>query len=201
MDRATSDFANRTARILRYAALAGSGDRSVAEEIADAARASFAGVMPRDVGSLLTFPLRVPLSFGSLLAQELGRGQHAFEIVGSTKAPAFLLELVEAFLDYPVFQALQYREEIERYRRRLAEAPDDPVARLQLGRSYIKCGLYAQALDELAIAANDPRTRASALYERAVAGTRAGSYHQAIRDGVDAIVAGADEPRPQHWMW
>ena len=201
LDRATSDFANRTARILRYAALAGTGERSVAAEIADAARASFTGVLPRDLPSLLTFPLRLPLSFGSLLAQELGRGQHAFDIIGPMKAPAFLLELVEAFLDYPVFQALQYKDEIDRYRQRLAVAPDDPVARLHLGRAFIKCGLYAQALDELAIAARDPQTRAQALYERTVAGTRAGSYHQAILDGVSAIDAGADEPRAQHWMW
>src|SRR5258706_10717348 len=201
IDRATSDFANRTARIVRYAALAGSAEHSVIEEIALAARASFSGVRPRDPRELLTFPLRLPLSFGSLLTQELVRGLHALEIVGTFKAPAFLIELVEAFLDYPIFQALQYKDEVERYRERLRQAPDDATARLQLGRSLIKCGLYAQALEELAIAARDPRTRAHALYERTVAGTRAGSYRQAIRDGASAIEAGAPELRAQHWMW
>ena len=201
IDRASSDFVNRAARIVRYASLAGAGERGVAGEIVDAARASFGGVLPTDARTLLTFPLRLPLSFGTLLTQELGRGLHAFEIVGPTKAPAFLIELIEAYLDYPVFQALQYQEEIERYRERLRQAPDDPIARLHLGRAFIKCGLYSQALDELAIAARHPRTRAQALYERTVAGTRAGLYRQAIRDGVSAIEAGADEPRTQHWMW
>ena len=201
IDRATSDFANRATRILRYASLAGTGERSVVEEIAEAARASFAGVAPRDARGLLTFPLRVPLSFGSLLTQELVRGLHALEIVGTRKAPAFLIELVEAFLDYPIFQALQYKDEIERYRERLRQVPGDATARLQLGRSYIKCGLYAEALDELAVAAEDPGTRAQALYERVVAGTRAGAYRQAILDGARAIEAGASEPRSQHWMW
>ena len=201
MDRATSDFANRAARIVRYGSLTGAGGRDVMDEIAGAARASFAGVEPRNLRGLITFPLRLPLSFGSLVAQELVRGLHALDIVGAVRAPSFLLELVEAFLDYPVFQALQYRDEIERYRERLRQAPDDTTARLQLGRSYIKCGLYAQALDELALAADDPGTRAQAMYERVVAGTRAGLYRQAIADGVRAIAAGASEPRAQHWMW
>ena len=201
LDRATSDFANRAARILRYAALQSADGRGVVEELGDAVRASFAGVVPRDPLSLLTFPLRLPLSFGSLLTQELVRGLHALEIVGTTKAPAFLIELVEAFLDYPVFQALQYKDEIARYRARLRDAPDDATARLQLGRSYIKCGLYLQALDELGLAAEHPTTRAQALYERAVAGTRAGLYRQAIVDGSLAIDAGASEARCQHWMW
>jgi hypothetical protein len=201
IDRATSDFANRTARILRYASLTGARGRGVADEIADAFRASFARVAPRDLRALVTFPIRLPLSFGSLLAQELVRGLHAFEIVGASHAPSFLVELVEAFLDNPVFQALQYKEEIERYRERLRAVPDDATARLQLGRTYIKCGLYAEALDELARAAEYPGTRAQALYERTVAGTRGGRYQQAIRDGARAIEAGASELRAQHWMW
>ncbi|HEX4346667.1 MAG TPA: CRTAC1 family protein [Vicinamibacterales bacterium] len=200
-DRATSDFANRAARILRYASIVGAGDRGVVDEIAGAARASFGNLLPTSAASALTFPLRLPLSFGSLLAQEMVRGLHAFEIVGVERAPAFLIELVEAFLDYPVFQALQYKEEIDRYRERLHVAPQDAVVRLQLGRSYIKCGLYEQALEELSAAAAHPSTRAQALYERAVAGMRAGRYRQAIADGSAAIEAGASEPRSQHWMW
>src|SRR5262245_50852565 len=123
IDRATSDFANRTARIIRYMAIAGPGGRSLIGEIADAARASFGGVAPRDARALLTFPVRLPLSFGSLIAQELVRSLHALEIVGTRKAPGFLIELVEAFLDYPIFQALQYKDEIERYRERLRQVP------------------------------------------------------------------------------
>ena len=201
LDRATSDFANRMARILRYATLTGASAPGVADEVADAFRASFARVAPQDLRGLITFPIRLPLSFGSLFAQELVRGLHAVEIVGATRAPSFLIELVEAFLDYPVFQALQYKDEIDRYRERLRRVPGDATARLQLGRTYIKCGLYAEALDELALAVEDPRTHAQALYERAVAGTRSGRYHQAIRDGVRAIEAGASELRAQHWVW
>ena len=78
--------------------------------------------------------------------------------------------------------------------------PSDATARLQLGRSYIKCGLYAQALEELAVAAQDPKTRATALYERIVAGTTgrhlpAGDSRRCARDR-----AGASEPRSQHWF-
>ena len=202
IDRATSDFANRAARILRYGSLTGAGGRDVFDEIAGAARASFAGVEPRNLRGLITFPLRLPLSFGSLLAQELvrGRTRSTSSAPPGRRVPRW--SSVEAFLDYPVFQALQYRDEIERYRERLRQAPNDATARLQLGRSYIKCGLYAQALDELALAADDPGTRAQAMYERLVAGTpRRHGIRQAIADGVSAIAAGASEPRAQHWMW
>jgi hypothetical protein len=126
---------------------------------------------------------------------------HAFDIIGPMKRRRSCSTVDQPILDYPVFQALQYKDEIDRYRQRLALAPDDPWLACISGRAFIKCGLYAQALDELAIAARDPQTRAQALYERTVAGTRAGTYRQAIRDGVNAIDAGADEPRTQHWMW
>jgi hypothetical protein len=50
------------------------------------------GVLPRDTASLLTFPLRLPLSFGSLLAQELGRGIARVRHHRADEAPAFLLD-------------------------------------------------------------------------------------------------------------
>ena len=201
VDRATSDFANRVARIARSAALSQSSPATVWQDLVDAARASFSAVAPDSLRAALTFPVRLPLSVASLVSQEVLRGVHALDIIGAEKAPAFLLELVEAFLDYPVFQALQYADEIARYQARLQQVPGDASARLQLGRTYIKCGLYAEALDALAIAATDPGTRAAALYERTVAACRAGAYRQAIQEGARAIDAGASEPRTQHWMW
>jgi hypothetical protein len=85
----------------------------------------------------LSLPIQLPLSFCSLLAQESVRGLHALQIVGPQKTPWFVLEVAEALLDIPVYVSLQYKEEIERFQRRLHDVPDDCDVRLQLGRSYI----------------------------------------------------------------
>src|SRR5262245_24328850 len=197
VDRAVSEFANRLARLARYWKLAGAGGlRGISREMRAAARQSFAAL---DASWALL--VQLPLSFATLLAQETLRGLYALRILGPVRAPRFLLELTETFLDLWVYLSLQYREEIRRYGKRLEAAPDDATARLQLARSYIKCGLYAQAARELEIAARSPAVRARSLYESVVANYRGGNYERAAKQGAAAMAEGIVHDRIQYWTW
>ena len=197
VDRAVSEFANRLARLARYWKLAGAGGlRGISREVRAAARQSFAAL-----DSSWALLVQLPLSFATLLAQEFLRGLHALRILGPARAPRFLLELTETFLDLWVYLSLQYREEIRRYGKRLEAAPEDATARLQLARSYIKCGLHAQAARELEIAARSPAVRARSLYESVVANYRSGNYERAAKQGAAAMAEGIVHDRIQYWTW
>ena len=202
LEQATSEFSSRVARLLRYWAVSGSGGLlNALSEVWTTATESFSGIDVQDPRRWLSLPIQLPLSFGSLLAQESVRGLHVLQIVGPQKTPGFFLEVSEAFLDIPVYVSLQYKEEIERFKRRLHDVPDDCNARLQLGRSYIKCGLHDLAVQELALAAKFPSTRAQALYESVIANYRGGNYQRAAKEGVSAIAEGVNHERIRYWTW
>jgi len=202
LDRATSDLAGRLARLIRYWSVAGNGSLlNASSELWTTARKSFGGIDFSDPRRWLALPLQLPLSFGTLLAQESLRGLHMLEIVGPTQTPRFIMEVGEAFLDIPVYVCLQYKEEIERFRHRVLEDPEDYLARLELGRSYIKCGRYEEAISELAIVAKSPALRHRALYESVVANCRAGHYERAAKEGAAAMAEGIRDGRIQYWTW
>jgi len=200
VDRAVSELSNRLARLARYWWIAGPGGlRGMSREVRDAARQSFAAI-PRSWGLLA----HVPLSFATLFAQETVRVLQALRILGR-RAPRFVLEITETFLDLWVYFSLQYGEEIRRYRKRLEEAPDDARVRLELARTYVKCGLHAQAVRELEIAARSPAVRAQALYDSVVALYRGGEHERAAKLGAAAMAEGVVNDRIQYrlqyWTW
>jgi len=68
---------------LRYWAISGSGGLlNALSEVWTAAQGSFSGIDLKDPRQWLSLPIQLPLSFGSLLAQESVRGLHALQIVG-----------------------------------------------------------------------------------------------------------------------
>ncbi len=202
LDGATSEFANRMTRLLRYWIVSGNGGWSGASrDVWSAARRSFSGIDLNDPRHWFELSLQLPLSLGTLFAQEAVRGLHALEIVGPENAAGFFVDLSEAYLDIPVYVMLQYPAVIERYRKRLEHSPDDADTRLQLGRSYTKCGLYSQAIEELTLAAQYDSVRARARYELVIANYRAGHFDQAAREGVAAMADGIDHERMQYWTW
>ncbi len=202
LDRATSEFANRLARLVRYWMASGNGGiRGASSEVWTAARKSLEGIDLRNPRRWAALPLHLPLSFAELLAQESVRGLHTVGIVRPAQAAKFFAEVSEAFLDIPVYVCLQYREEIERFKRRLEEHPDDLKTRLELGRSYIKCGLYEEALAELTEAAKSRSLRDRARYEIIIANYRRGNYERAGREGAAAMADGLYNGRIQYWTW
>lgn len=201
IDTATADFAERAARIAQNTRLAPDALVDSSRLVVESARKSFARVGARDARSWLTLPLQLPLSFATLLLQQGVRGIHASRVVGWRRFPSFMRIMMEAFSDIHVYVSLQYKEELERYRKRVEGAPDDCNARLQLGRTYIKCGLYKQAAAELSVAARSPQVRAQALYESTVANCRAGNYRQAVDDGIEALRLEPDNERARFWLW
>ncbi len=202
LNRATSELANRLARLTRYWIVSSNGGlREAASETWAAARKSFEGIDLKNSRRWLTLPLQLPLSFAELFAQETVRGLHTLEIVGPGQTPKFFVEVSEAFLDIPLYVCLQYREEIERFKRRLRKHPDDHKTRLELGRSYIKCGLYEEALVELEEAAKHPALRERARYEIIIASYRGGYYERAAKDGAAAMADGFHNGRIQYWTW
>ena len=82
------DRANRTSPTAPLGScgtrVAGPGERSVVDEIAGAARASFAGVARGTLGACWRSPSAAAV-VGSLLTQELVRSLHALEIVGTLR--------------------------------------------------------------------------------------------------------------------
>ncbi len=202
LDRATSELANRLARLARYwTASSNGGIRGAAADAWSAARRSFKGIDLKDPRRWVALPLQLPLSFAELFAQEGVRSLHTLEVVGPRKTPKFVVEVSEAFLDIPVYVCLQYREEIDRFKRRLRGHPDDRRTRLELARSYIKCGLYEEALAELEEAAKSPSLRDRARYESIIAHYRGGNYGRAAREGATAMADGLRNGRIQYWTW
>jgi hypothetical protein len=90
---------------------------------------------------------------------------------------------------------------LERQRRRVKHAPRNARARLELGRTYIKCCLFKQASREQEIAAKDHSERQQARYEKMVAEYRMGRYDQAMRDGVTSLDLDPADDSARYWLF
>jgi tetratricopeptide (TPR) repeat protein len=201
MDDAISDFANRLARIawmngMHPAALAGAW-----REVVESARMSFNALDLKDPRRLLAFPFELPLSVGTLLTQQSLRGLYTNSVVGPRNIFDFATYMVDAFTEIEVIISLQYQEQLRRYKERVKENPEDAEAHLRLGRTYIKLGLYKQAVDALAAAVKDPSVKFEALRESAVANFRAGNSSDAVRDGAAALALKPSDDRTRFWLW
>lgn len=201
VDMATAELAERLVRLILYTPAQASALPGAGRDLLYAIQESFAFVDLRDPRHWVGLPLQLPLSFGTLAVQQGLRGLYASQVVGRERFVDFMTHMMEAFSDIHVYLGLQYQQELERYRRRVEEAPDDSEARLQLGRTYIKCGRYVEAAYELEIAARDESVRPRARYEGTVAYFRAGRYREAVSAGTDAVTLDPDAERPRMWLW
>lgn len=200
VDSATSDFANRVARIVRTTAWDPSEFGTALQETVSAARQSFGYVNVRDPRNA-AFPLQLALSFGTLCIQAGLRGLATYEVVGPKSYPTFMSNVYELFAEVQLWVGLEYKDLIEKYEARLLRAPQDNTTRTELGRTQVKCGMYDAAATNLLIAAKDPSHRAIALHEAAVALHRAGKFEGAARVGSEAMAADPNNERARSWLW
>ncbi|HUM00329.1 MAG TPA: FG-GAP-like repeat-containing protein, partial [Mycobacterium sp.] len=200
IDFAISDFVNQAVRIGRLTRPEASEIAESVRRIVETARASFAFVDLRDPRNL-TLPIEATLSAGTLITEVALRAMAAFTVLGPKRIPAFVDNTVEMFSEVGMFVSLQYQTIIKRHRDRLERVPGDDVTRLELGRTYVKCGLYDHAVKELEIAARNPSARGLALHECAVAHYRAGRFEQAVKTGVAALEADPHNERARAVLW
>jgi hypothetical protein len=200
LDTAISEFVNHLVRIGRLTRPEGGEVVHAMRQVAHAARTSFAFLDLKDPRNV-TLPVEAALSTGTLMTEVALRAISAFSVIGPKRIPQFVDNTMEMFSEVGMFVSLQYQEIIRRHKERLERAPGDDVTRTELGRTYVKCGLYDHAAKELEIAARNPETRALALHELAVAHYRAGRFEQAIDAGVGAMQADPSNERARSWLW
>ncbi len=201
LDEATSDLSNRLFRLLWEVRGSPSDLLTIWDEVVSSARMSFAGLEFKDARQWMALPVRLPLSFGSLLAQQSLRGIYATYAVGPDRVADFTSYLADNFTDIHVYLSLRYKDLLTRLDERLEKKPNDAWARLQRARTFMNMGLYPDAAREFRTAAEDPDLRAAALRDSAVANYRAGRYRESIDDGVAALASDPSSRRGRYWLW
>jgi tetratricopeptide (TPR) repeat protein len=200
LDTALADFVNQMVRIGWLNLPEGVPLRQVAGDVMKSARRAFGYLDFKDPRTLAS-ALELPFSATGIAAETLLRMMAIYSAVGPKRLPAFLNDAAEVYVETAVFIGLEYKEVIARYREHLKTKPDDARTRLELGRMYVKCGLYDEAVRELTLAAQDSDMRARAKHESALAHFRAGRFAEAITDGVAAMQADPQNERARAAMW
>ena len=200
LDGALSELATRLLLIGRLTPPDSAGIVKAMGEVFRAAQRSFGYLDPRGRG-MLALPMALPLSAAGLLSEILMRGMAAYSVLGPRRLAIFAGNVMELYSEVGLYVGLEYKDLIERYKERLRQEPDDFATRAELGRAYVKLGLYDQAVRELSLAAADPSTRALAMHESAVANYRAGRFGQALKDGVEAMAANPGNERARSILW
>jgi FG-GAP-like repeat/ASPIC and UnbV len=145
--------------------------------------------------------LQIPVAMSTLTVQETLRGLIILEAIRPELWGDFFDFVTETFSDLHVFFGLHYGEELERYQQHLRQTPDDMRARLELGRMFMKCGLFREAIAELETATQDPTVQGRAHYESLVTSYRLGEYTRAIHHGVTCLEQDMTNERARHWLW
>jgi VCBS repeat protein/ASPIC/UnbV protein len=190
VDGAVSELANRVARLVAMTpvdeapALWG----EVVEHVGDC----FKQV---DGARGMAGSVDVLLSAGMLAIQQARRGVASHHISADGGFGSFVQNAAEVLDDAHVYATLQYREQIERYRQRLERSPGDSATRIRLARTYIKCGLYHEAIEQLLIARKDRDATKRALHELTVASFRSGRYADVARYATELMRSGGAHPR------
>lgn len=200
LDDAIAEVANHLVRIGRTTRPEAGDLLKTAQEALESAKRSFSYIDPANPRSL-ALSLALPLSAGGLMAEAMLRGMVFYNIMGPKRFTKSTLDFMESTSDIAPFVRLQYKDMIDRHCERLEKAPGDAVTRRELGRVYIKCGRYADAIRELDIAAGDPSVRADATYDSCVAHYRSGKFAGAIEQGIAAMTANPDNERARYWTW
>lgn len=200
LDTALAEFGNHLVRIGRLARPESAEVARIFAETAAAARKSFGYVDTSDPRSL-ALALALPLSLGSVMSEAVLRGMVFFSALGPNKFTGSTLDFMETTSDIAPFVGLEYKDLIDRHIARLQTDPDDAAARRSLGRIYVKCGRYSDAVRELTRAAKNPGTRAGAMYDMTVAHYRGGKFADAVTAGVTALIENAGNERARYWLW
>ncbi len=198
VETATAELANRLLRAARHAELSPRGLGEASREAVEAIEESF---RLRGADRWLALPIELPLALAGLGVRQAQRGLVTAEAVPPGRLGEFLDFVTELFSDLQVYFSLEYREEIERWRERVRRRPGDDRARLELGRTLLKCGLYREAAEELSRVAPDSSLRQRALYNSLVASCRGGLYPRAIEDGVACLELDPEDEEARYWLW
>jgi tetratricopeptide (TPR) repeat protein len=150
---------------------------------------------------VLAMPLELSLSGAGILADALLKMVTVYSAVGGKRTVRLVRDALELYSDSAVFMSVQYKDLIARYEERLSKVPNDFDTRLELGRMYVKCGLYTQAAHELEQAVENSSTRAAALHDLLVAHHRAGRFAEAVSSGSLAMDANPGNERTRHVLW
>ena len=196
VDGAVSELSNRITRLSTMTTL--EDVPSMWREVLEDSRNCFSEVEgPRGIG----FGADVALSSGMLATQQALRGLSSHYTSPNGAFGTFVINVLEVFDDAHVYATLQYREVLERYRQRLERNPGDGVARIEMARTLIKCGLYHEAIRELEVARGDARIRAQALHELSVASFRAGRFTDAGTFAREAMELNGSHGRTRLLLW
>ena len=160
---ATSELANR---LLRRAQASNRAPSSWGWDLLDAARRSLPQETLWNPRHWLALPLQLPVAMTTLSVQEALRTLVILEAVRPEVWGDFFAFVMEVFSDLHVYFSLQYGEELQRYQQHLQQYPDDAQARLELGRTLMKCGLFQEAIEALELAAQVSCSEHRAHYER-----------------------------------
>jgi hypothetical protein len=198
LEVATAELANR---LLRLARSSYQHPASWWWHAFDAASRSLPRAGLWDPHHWLALPLQLLVSVSTLTVQETLRTLVPLHAVRPELWGDFFDFVTETFSDLHMYFSLQYGEELERYQQHLQRYPNDAWARLELGRTFMKCGLFQEAVDELEIAAQEPVIRRRALYESLVANYRLGEYARAIHHGVACLEQDTTDERACYWLW
>ena len=200
LDTAVSDFVNHLARIARYTPKTSSEVPQATSDILAAAKKSFANIDLSGPGAA-ALPFQMALSLGTLMTQSALRGLVTLDVAGPKKVRRLVEDFFAMFTEVQVFMGLEYKDIVERCRKRLEEAPEDFSVRLELGETLIKCGLYDEAEMELRQIPLRSRLYATAMYDAGVALYRAGRFERAAQACVDSLEANPDDVRPRSMLW
>src|SRR5258708_5756754 len=200
VDAALAEFGNHLVRIGRRTRPEGPDIVKAFGEALQSARRSFSYLGPLDP-RILMMPFTLPVSAAGIMSELALRGMMGYSVMGPRKLTVFLGDIVELYCEVGVFVSLKYKQLIDFHQERLHRDPDDFETRAELGRVYIKCGLYDQAVRELSVAGRNPSTRALAMHESAVAHYRAGRFERAVEDSVSAMAADPSNERSRAWLW
>ena len=196
VDYAIVDFLTRVARVYRYTPMDLAQLPAASSDILAAARESFRNMDLRDPRNI-AFPLRLALSMGTLMTESALRGLVALDVVGLERVPRLVEDFYEMFTEIPVFAGLEYGILIDKCEKRLAVAPGDHRARMELARVLAKCGRYMDSDVEYKKIPPQSSYYATAMHEAGAALYRAGRFESAVRTEVKSMDANPSDERPR----
>jgi tetratricopeptide (TPR) repeat protein len=200
IDLALVDFLTRVSRVYRYTPLELAQLPTASSDILAAARESFRNLDLKDPRNL-ALPIQFALSMGTLFTESALRGLATLDVVGLSRVPRLVEDFYEMFTEIPVFAGLEYGELIDRCEKRLATAPNDYRARMELARVLSKCGRYGDADVEYKKIPPQSSYYATAMHEAGAALYRAGRFEAAIRAEVRSMDANPSDERPRSVMF
>ena len=200
IETALADFANQMVRIGWVSLPEGMPMRQLASDVVNSAKRAFGYLDFKDPRTL-ALPLELPLAATGIAAETVLRAIALYSVIGPKRMPAFVADAAEIYVETAVFIGLEYKELMGRYQERLQERPEDTRTRLELGRLYVKCGLYDDAVRELERASLDSEMTERARHEMSLAHFRAGRFGASVEASIAAMKVNPQNERARATMW